>query len=413
MDVIVERRPPAQRRWGLVAAGAVVLATLVWLIPGGGVPAVAADTVRRDTVISGELVREVRGSGTLVAENQRFITALASARVERLLVESGAAVEAGQSLMVLSNPDVEIQALQADQAVSQARADLVALRSQLEAQRLTQEGTVATARTANLTASQESVAAESLLAGRLMSRFEAAGKLALGEEMATRLRVEQQRLTLYEGSADSLLEVARENVQRLREIAEFQRRRLDALQVRSPDAGVVQDLSLQLGEWVTEGTTLAKVVQPGRLKAALRLPESQAREVSVGQVATVDLHGVAMAGRVARKDPAAVAGFVLVDIALEGELPDGAVPDVNVTGTITVDRLARALSIARPSVAGGSGAVQLYRMVPGTDEAERTTVELGASTLTRVEVVAGLAEGDVVIISDPSAWGTAPRIRLK
>ncbi|MDP1891365.1 MAG: HlyD family efflux transporter periplasmic adaptor subunit [Gemmatimonadaceae bacterium] len=370
--------------------------------------AVLIDSVRR-----GDVVREVRGPGTLVPEHIRFITAQASARVERLASESGRRVNAGDVLLELSNPDLQIQTMQAEQQVRQAQIELLNLRTSLRSQLLTQQGVVASTRTQFVNASQEAMAADSLATLKLLSGFELANKKASAEEFTTRLRVERERLTLMEQAIDSQIATQQSQVVQLRAIADNQQARLRSLSVRAPDAGVLQDLTLQLGQWVPEGTTLAKVVQPGKLKAVLRIPESQAKDVVLGQKASIDTRNGFVAGHVSRKDPSAQGGTVTVDVVLDGALPNGAVPDLSVDGTIVIEKLTNVLFSGRPAFSSGSGSVSLFKLVDGGDAAVRVPVELGRSSVNVIEILRGLDVGDKIIVSDMSQYANVARVRIK
>lgn len=376
-------------------------------------PSVDTATILMDSVRRGDIFIEVRGPGSLVPERIRWITALASARVDRLVAQSGEKVATDAVLLELSNPDVEIQALQAEQQWSQARSDLVAMRTNLNSNRLSQEGLVATTRTQWLNTAQDAMAVDSLYAKNLASVFERNSKKALAEELTTRYRVEQARLKLLEQSVDSQIAVQGAQVERLKAIAEFQRNRLGSLKVRAPEGGILQDLTLQIGQWVPEGTTLAKVVQPGKLKAVLRIPETQAKDVQIGQTAQIDTRNGIVSGHVARKDPSSVNGTVTVDVSLDGALPAGAVPDLSVDGTIRIQQLKNVLYTGRPAYGSGTGMVGLFRVVDGGGEAVRTQVTLGRSSVTTVEIVRGLNLGDKVILSDMSQYDNSDRVRLK
>jgi HlyD family secretion protein len=403
------------KRLLIFGGGGLALATVVaWTLSlDRASPTVARSAILIDSVRTGDVVREIRGPGTLVPEHIRWITAQASARVERLAAESGKQVGAGDLLLELSNPDLLIQTMQAEQQVQQAQMALLTMRATLRGQLLSQQGVVATTRTQYVGATQEATAAESLGTRKLIPAFEVRSKRALGEELTVRLRVERERLALMEQMIDGQLATQRRQVTQLTAIAASQRSRLSSLSVRSPDAGVLQDLTLQLGQWVPEGTTLAKVVQPGRLKAVLRIPESQAKDVSIGQRASIDTRNGVVAGRVTRKDPSAQGGTVTVDVSLDGALPRGAVPDLSVDGTITIETLTHVLHTGRPASAAGSGVTSLFKVVDGGDAAVRVSVELGRSSLNTVEIVRGLRIGDRIIISDMSQYGTVARVRIK
>lgn len=410
-------RAPQKKTGRNLAIGAgvavVILATIALSRLDPAAPTVQRVAILIDSVRQGDVVREVRGPGTLVPEQIRFITAQASARVDRKSVESGDRVGAGQVLLEMSNPDLQIQTMQAEQQVRQAQIELLNLKTNLRSQILTQEGVVATARTTYVAATQEAQAADSLQRRNLISAFEVANRRAQAEEATTRLRVERERLELQRASIDSQIATQTGQVAQLEAIAERQRNRLGSLSVRAPEGGVLQDLTLQLGQWVPEGTTLAKVVQPGKLKAVLRIPESQAKDVVLGQSATVDTRNGIVKGRVIRKDPSAIQGTVTIDVSLEGPLPAGAVPDLSVDGTIQIERLNNVLHTGRPAFGAASGRVGLFVLVDGDSAAVRMPVELGRTSVNTVEILGGLKVGDQVILSDMTQYAAVDRVRIK
>jgi hypothetical protein len=225
--------------------------------------------------------------------------------------------------------------------------------------------------------------------------------------------MERARLALMEQALDGQIATQASQVAQLKAIAANQQARLRSLQVRAPDAGVLQDLTLQLGQWVPEGTTLAKVVQPGALKAVLRIPESQAKDVAIGQPARVDTRNGVVAGHVIRKDPSAQGGTVVVDVALDGPLPPGAVPDLSVDGVVVVDQLTNVLYTGRPAFTAGSGAASVFKLADDGSEAVRVPVVLGKSSVNVIEILQGLAPGDRIIVSDMSQYANAARVRIK
>ena len=396
-----------------VGAAAVIFATIALSRLDPASPTVQRVAILIDSVSQGDVVREVRGPGTLVPEQIRWITAQASARVERKSVESGERVGAGQVLLEMSNPDLQIQTMQAEQQVRQAQIELLNLRTNLRSAILTQEGVVAQSRTQHVSASQEAQAADSLVRRNLISSFELNNRKAQAEEAATRYRVEQERLQLQRAAIDSQIATQSGQVVQLEAIAERQRNRLGSLSVRAPEGGVLQDLTLQLGQWVPEGTTLAKVVQPGKLKAVLRIPESQAKDIVIGQSATVDTRNGIVKGHVIRKDPSAIQGTVTIDVSLDGALPPGAVPDLSVDGTIQIERLNNVLHTGRPAFGASSGQVGLFKLVDGGSYAIRVPVQLGRTSVNTVEILNGLKVGDRVILSDMTQYAAADRVRIK
>ena len=389
----------------------VVTVALAKLKPAA--PTVEAATMYMDSVRRGDMVRDVRGPGSLVPEHITWISAQANARVDKLIAESGQSVKTGEVLLELSNPDVQVTALTAEQSLSSAEAALVNLTTTLHTANLSQEGTVASTNTAYVNATQDAMAADTLLAKKLISPFEYNSKKALAAELTSRLRIEKERLVLMKQTVDSQIDVQRMQVRRLKDIAKFQEDILASLAVRSPDTGVLQDLTLQPGQWVTSGTPLAKVVEPGNLKAQLRIPETQAKDVQIGQKASIDTRNGIIPGHVSRKDPSSVAGTVLVDVALDGPLPAGAVPDLSVDGTIVIEQLKNVLFTGRPASGAGTGPVGIFKVVEGGSAAIRVQVLLGRSSVNLVEIVRGLNVGDKVILSDMSQWDNVERVRLK
>ncbi len=414
MDIVRAPQKKTGRTVAIVGgAVAVIVLTVAVSSLDPAVPTVARAAVLVDSVRRGDVVREVRGPGTLVPEQIRWITAQASARVERKHFESGAQLKTGALILELSNPDLQIQTMQAEQQVRQAEIDLLNLRTNLRSNLLTQEGVVATTRTQFVSAQQEAQAADSLMKRNLISEFEARNRRAQAEEFTTRYRIEQERLALMAAAIDSQIAVQAGQVEQLKAIARNQQTRLRSLQVRAPDDGVLQELTLQLGQWVPEGTTLAKVVQPGSLKAVLRIPESQAKDVAIGQPASIDTRNGIVRGRVSRKDPSAVGGTVTIDVALEGPLPPGAVPDLSVDGTIEIQKMPNILFTGRPAFGPGSGTVGLFKLEPSGDYAVRVSVELGRSSVNTIEILRGLDVGDRVVLSDMTQYANVDRVRIK
>lgn len=412
----IPRAPlPRRRKYlqggAIVAAVALVTVVLSSLTPAA--PAVDRESVIVDSVRRGTMVREVRGPGTLVPEQIRWISALTPARVERILVQPGARVAASVVLLELSNPDVQIEALDAQRQLTSAEADLVNLRTALENQRLMQTGVVAATRSEYLEAQRQAAVADSLGAFGGLSRNDISQAREKAAELETRYAVERQRLELFAAAVDSQLAVQREQVQRLKAIAAFQLSRVRSLSVRAGEDGVLQELPLQLGQWVVPGTILAKVVQPTRLKAVLRIPETQVRDVALGQPASIDTRDGLIPGHVVRIDPAAQGGTFTIDVALDAPLPAGARPEINVDGTITLERVSNTLYTGRPPYGQPNSTMSLFKLVDGGRFAVRVPVQLGRTSVTTVEVLQGLEAGDLVIVSDMSRWDGVDRVRLK
>jgi multidrug efflux pump subunit AcrA (membrane-fusion protein) len=410
-------RAPVNRKRRLIIQGGAALAAVALLTGGLMMLDPAAPTVERgaawiDTVEAGPMVLQVRGPGTLVPEQIRWVTAVTAGRVERRLVEPGQTVTPGTVLMVLSNPDVQLEALESERQLTAAQAERINLQVSLQSQRLNQEAVVGTARAEYEEARRNAAAADSLVAKELIPRMEAARSRDRLAETQTRLGTEQKRLDLYTQVIDSQVDMQRAQVTRMRAVHEFQRDRVRSMNVTAGAAGVVQELPLEVGQWAQSGATLAKVVEPGKLKAVLRIPETQARDVAIGQRAAIDTRNGIIPGRVARTDPAATGGSVTVDVALTGELPRGARPDLTVDGTIEIDRVDSTLSVSRPAFGQANSPAELFRLTPDGKYAERVPVRLGRSSVNAVEILGGLQAGDRVIISDMSRYDGIDRVRL-
>jgi multidrug efflux pump subunit AcrA (membrane-fusion protein) len=399
-------------RLSIAAGGLLVivlaLASLKPAAPGAGRATLWVDSVRR-----GEMVIEVRGPGTLVPEHVRFITAVSAGRVDRLLAQPGQIVQPQTVLLELSNPDVQIQSLQAEEQLTAAQAQLLTLRTALQVERLAQEGTVASARTVYADAKRQANVAGSLVAQQLIAVNEAALAKDRAAEAETRLGLEQERLAMITQTIDSKVAVQRSQVDRLRAIAAFQQNVVRSLEVSAGDSGVVSDLTLQLGQWVLAGTVLAKVVQPGKLKAVLQIPETQAKDVAIGQKATIDTRNGITRGRVVRMDPNAINGTVVVDVALDGPLPPGARPDLSVDGTIEIDRLRNVLYTGRPASSQPNSTIAMFKLTADGDHADRVQVQLGRTSASTMEIKRGLSVGDSVVLSDVSQWDNVDRVAIK
>lgn len=414
MDIVREKKPN-RKRFIYIGGGILGLVVLTVglsrLKPAA--PSVEGGTLWTDTVVKGNMVRDVRGPGTLVPEQIRWVTAVSPGRVDKKLVLPGARVTAGTVLLELSNPDVQIQLLQAQRELTDAEAQLVNLKTTLETQRLNQAGVVANMRAEYRNALRKAAADSSLMAQNLISTSEAALSRDRAEEFTSRLAAEEQRLKIYTDNITGQLEVQAKQVERMRAVADFQKGLVAGMVVRAGTDGVLQELPLEVGQWAISGATLAKVVQPERLKAVLRIPETQARDVALGQTAKIDTRNGIVTGKVTRIDPASQNGTVTIDVALGDSLPRGARPDLSVDGTVILEQLDNVLNVGRPAYGQPNSAVSLFRVVPGTGEAERIRVELGRSSVNRIEVIRGLNVGDVVILSDMSRWDAVERVRLK
>jgi HlyD family secretion protein len=412
---IPRKAAKSRRRWvyGGAALAGLVVVTVALARVGPAAPGVDGATLWTDTVRRGDMARQVRGPGTLVAEDIRWISAVTQGRVESKLVQPGTAVATGTVLLTLSNPDVERQALEAQRQLTAAQAELTTLRTNLQNQLLTQQGSIAQLQAQNNQAQRQLQSAEALARENMVSGQELARARDDAADLQTRLGVERQRVEHMRGSMRQQIAGQESQVAMLRRLAEFNQGQIASMQVRSPSAGVLQELPVELGQWVNSGATLAKVVQPGRLKAVLRISETQARDLAVGQKASIDTHNGVVPGHVARIDPASQNGTVTVDVALDAPLPRGARPDLSVDGTVEIDRLANVLYVGRPAYGQADGSLAMFRVVPGGGEARRVTVRLGRGSASTVEVLSGLNPGDVVILSDLSQYEGNDRLKLR
>jgi HlyD family secretion protein len=415
--VDIPRKPANKnRKWAAYGGGAILLLVVVTAALTRMEPAaqpVESATLWYDTVQRGDMVRQVRGPGTLVAEDIRWISAVTQGRVERKLVQPGTPVTAGTVLVELSNPDVERQALEAQRQLTAAQADLTTLRSSLENQRLTQEATLAQVTAQFNEAERQAASHEALARQNMVSAQELARARDNAADLRTRVGVERKRLQFMQESMRQQIASQESQLTMLRRLAQFNQTQIASMQVRAVTGGVLQELPVELGQWVNSGATLAKVVQPGRLKAVLRIPETQARDVTVGQPASIDTRNGVVAGRVVRIDPAAQNGTVTVDVALEGALPRGARPDMSVDGTVDIERLRNVLFMGRPAYGDAESTVGIFKVTPGTREAVRVQVRLGRSSASTIEVQQGLNPGDVVILSDMSQFERSDRVKLQ
>jgi multidrug resistance efflux pump len=410
------RANPRKKRGPLYIGIAVVAAALITLGLSRLKPAPpsvdrAAQII--DTVKRGPMVKQVRGPGTLVPEQIRIIPAVTSGRVVEVLARPGTIVEPGTPLLRMDNPDVMLQLLDAQRQLTSARSELVTMTASLEQQRLTQEGAVAALQTQYNDAVRQDKVNEELNQKGLIEPNRYAQAKDLLKELSERLDLEKRRLKLQVGSVDEQLDAQKKQVDRLMQIVAFREEQLESMNVNAGSNGVLQRLDLEIGQWVNSGTELARVVQPEKLKAVLRIPETQAVEVVLGQTAEIDTRNGIVSGTVVRIDPASQGGTVGVDIALPDELPAGARPDLSVDGRIEIARLADVLHMGRPPFGNAESTIGVFKLEPDGKTAVRVSVKLGVASVNEIEVKSGLSQGDAVILSDMSAWDAYDRVRLR
>jgi HlyD family secretion protein len=379
-------------------------------------PTVEFGSIWPDAVKRGSMVRQVRGPGTLVPEDIRWLAAQTSGRVERRLALPGTVVEAETVILELSDETVQQEALDAEYQLRAAEADLASLKVKLHNDLLEQQSHAADIQAQFHKAKIEFAANEQLSKDGLQSAVITNKSRVDADELANRHRIEQERMKIRSESADAQLAAEAARVSQRRALYELKRRQADALKVRAGIAGVLQVVPVEVGQRVTPGTNLARVAVPGNLKAELRIPETQARDVEIGLSAIVDTRNGEVQGKVARIDPAAQNGTVLVDVRFTEPLPKGARPDLSVDGTIELERLENVLYVGRPAFGQENGTVSLFRLsgpAERPDAAERVQVKFGRSSVNTIEVVGGLKEGDRVILSDMSAWDGRDRLRIR
>ncbi len=410
-------RTPKKKRGKYIAIGAGALTLVLLALVLGSLPAAAPSVDRSgiliDSVQRGTMVRAVRAPGTLVPEQVRFVSALTAGRIERLPVRPGATVTAGSDLLEMSNPDVQLEALEAGRQVTAAEAALVNLETTLATQRLTQQAAIASAEAAASDAKRQATMLASLAKQQLASANDMAQASERAAEQSARLAAEQGRLRVMDASMSRQVALQRTEVQRARSIAEFQQARVRSMHVVAPEDGVLQTLPLELGQWVVSGQVLATVAQPGRLKAMLRVPETQARDVVVGQPVEIDTRNGIAKGHVTRTDPSVQNATVAVEVGLDGALPRGARPDLSVDGPIEIERLPAVLHVGRPAYGQGESTVGLFKLDPDGKHATRVSVKLGRTSVNAIQILQGLAVGDRVIISDMSQWDNVERVKLR
>ncbi len=416
----IKREPPKKTKqyilWsvGLVAIVAVSVA-ISSLKPAA--PTVEKGTLWFGVAQRGEMTREVNAPGTLVPEHVRIVVALAGGRIESLPVRPGETVTPSTLLVELSNPDVTLNLLQFQQQLSQAVGNLATLKNSLRQQMLGQEATIASLRTQYANAVRDAAVYDSLDKKKLAASNEVASRHDLVKELKTRLDLEAKRTQEMQDAEKQQIALSEQQIEGLKRIIQEQQNKVASLRVVAPEGGQLQTLGnpqLELGQYVNSGVEIARVVQPGRLKAVLRVPETQAKDVTVGQTAKIDLHNNnTVKGHVIRKDPSSQGGTITVEVAIDGTLPPGTSSDLAVDGTIEIERLPNVMFIPRPGFGQAESSVGIFKVSPNQGEATRATIQLGAASVNTIVVKGGLNVGDSVIISDMTAYDNTNRVRIK
>jgi HlyD family secretion protein len=414
---VVRKKKIRRAIYGAVALLAIIVITVGVSRLKPAAPTVDRATVWVDTVKRGQMLRQVRGSGTLVPEDIRWISATTAGRVERIVLRAGAIVEPNTVILELSSPDVEQAHREAQLAYQSALAAYENRKADLESALLTQESNLATIESNYKQAAIDLSANEELQKAGLVAELVIKQKQGAVADLKNRLAVETKRLEISKAGMKSQLAPQEADIAQRKAAADLQARRLDDLKVKAGMHGVLQCVcsnpttQVERGAQVNPGSNLARVANPSMLKAELRIAETQTKDIKIGQYAEVDTRNGVVKGKVARIDPASSNGTVGVDITLEGVLPPGARPDLSVDGTVRLEELNNIIYVGRPAFGQENSSVSLFKV--GADgEAVRTTVKLGRSSVNTIEIVEGLQPGDQVILSDMSTYDEYQRVRL-
>lgn len=412
-------RPELKRRKRIrqtaLAIGVVLVVAAVTVAVGRlepAAPGVARASLWIDTVREGEMLRQVRGPGVLVPREIRWIAAQTEGRVERILVRPGATVTPDTVLVELSNPDLMRQAEEARYQLEAARAELAEVELRLRSQQLDQRAALARAQAEYERARLEAEAQKQLIDDGIVSMLDYQRSELLARQLGTTFEIEQERLDQFGASMEAQLAAQRARFDQVKNTYERRLEQVASLQVRAGLAGVLTEVNVEEGQRITLGANVARVARPDELQAELQIPETQARDVQVGQRVRVDTRNGIVDGRVMRIDPAVRSGSAQVDVELIGELPRGARPDLSVDGTIEIERIDNVLFTGRPVYGQPSSTISLFKLVDEGRYAVRVPVEIGRTSVNAVEIVQGLVPGDEVVLSDTSAYDDYDRIRL-
>jgi HlyD family secretion protein len=407
-----------RRQWIVAACGVVVVAAVAFFVMRlkPAAPEVDRATVWTDVVKQGPLLRQVRGPGTLVPREDkiRIIPAETDATISRIRVLPGSSVKADTIVMDLVDPTVDQQMMDATLALKGAKADLENTRATVNSNLMAMRAESATVDDDTRQALLQAKTDKSLYDLGVVSGLTSSASGGKAEEMGKRQQIEQEKLEMNQKAVGTEIGVQEAKVQQAEAVLALKQRQKDALTVRAGIEGVLEapDLPLQVGQHVAPGTMLAKVVQPDQLKAALKIAETQARDIQIGQPAEIDTHNGVIDGKVMRIDLAVVNGTVTVDVELAGALPQGARPDLSVDGTIDLDRMADVIFVGRPAFGNENSTISLFKVSADGKTAVRVPVKVGRASVNSIQVIEGLQAGDTVILSDMSRWDNTDRIRL-
>jgi HlyD family secretion protein len=407
-----EKLSPKHRRFALVAGGLLLLSGVAFGIAKlePGAPAVARAQLYLDEVKEGTLERKVRGPGVLQPREARWLSTRADARVDRILVRAGEAVEPDTVIVQLSNPEVERAADAATLEVAAARAEFAAARLELESQRLDRRSSLAEARATAESARLQAVAEQRAYEQGAVSELQTARSRIEAAQLGERAIIEEQRLAALDSAVGAQLEARLARLRQLERAAEERRLAADSLQVRAGLAGVVQSVPVQEGQQLAAGANVARVAKPGTLYAELRIPELDARDLAPGLAAVIDMRDRLVRGRVVRVDPAVTAGAVRVEVDFDEQLPTQARADLSVDGTIAIETLKGVRFVGRPVGAQSDSATTVFRAKPGDSVAERVPVKFGKASVNQIVVLEGLEPGDIVALADTTQWSGKDRL---
>jgi HlyD family secretion protein len=376
-------------------------------------PAVDKATIWTDEVKRGPMIRDVRGIGTLVPVDIRWIPAQTDSRVDHIVLHPGAIVKPDSIILELSDPILQRETLDAEYQLKAAQADLENLKVQINSELLNQKSFTATVRSDYEQAKLQHEVDEKLRAEGIGAEVTAKLSKVKAEQLAIRLKLEEDRTKNAEDSAAARLQAQQSHVDQQRALYDLKRSELDSLHVRAGIEGVLQLVPVDVGQHVTPSTNLARVADPKHLKAEIKIPETQAKDITIGQPATVDTRNGILKGQVSRIDPSVQNGTVTVDVLFTEPLPNGARPDLSVDGTIELENLKDVLYVSRPVHGQSDSTIGLFKVVEEGSEGLRVSVKLGKSSVNAVEILQGLRVGDKVILSDMSAWDAFDRVRLR
>ena len=410
---LARKKKLRQALYAVTAVLAVAVITLGVSRLEPAAPRVDRDTIYLDTVQRGPMVRQVRGTGTLVPEQIRWIPATTDGTVERIVIRPGALVAPATVILELSNPELEQSTLEARLNLEAAEARYSNRQVEVERELLNQRATLATTEAQLKTARLQADADGQLFAQGLVSSLQLQQSQSAEQEFETRYALEQERLQMATDTVEAQLAVEQAEVDRLRTLYELRQQQVADLRVRAGMPGVLQQVPLEEGQRIATGANLARVGDPAVLKAELRIAETQAKDIQIGQSAAVDTRNGVIPGHVTRIDPAVENGTVTVDVALDGALPRGARPDLTVDGTIELERMDDVLFVGRPVFGQEESVVSLFRVEADGTHASRMRVSLGRASVNTIEVLEGLQPGDRVVLSDMSTWDQFDRVRIE